>query len=79
MNKEIIESELLIKKIDEMLKEEEDKINLEDLKINSSALGTHFANNYIIVLRDEYNVNDGKRQMLNLIRSKIIQIVEGDK
>ncbi|MBO6233238.1 MAG: hypothetical protein J6N78_04185 [Clostridia bacterium] len=79
MNKEIIESELLIKKIDEMLKEEEDKINLQDLKIKADALGTHFTNMQIILLRDDYNINEGRREMLNLIKGKIMQIVEGDK
>jgi rRNA maturation endonuclease Nob1 len=69
----------VIKKIDEMFKEEEDKINLQDLKIKADVLGTHFTNMYIISLRDDYNINEGKRQMLELIKSKIIQIVEGDK
>lgn len=74
-----IESELLIKKIDEMLNEEEDKIKLQDLKIRADALGAHFTDTYIISLRDDYNINKGREQMLDLIKGKIMQIVEGDK
>lgn len=77
--KEIIESKLLIKKIYEILKEEEDKINLQNLKIRADALGTYFTDTYIISLRDDYNINKGKREMLDLIKDKIIQIAEGDK
>ncbi len=79
MKKEIIENKLLIEKIDKMLKEEEDKIDLQYLKIRADALGAHFADNYIISLRDDYNINKGERQMLDLIKGKMVQIVEGDK
>lgn len=79
MDKEIIESKLLIEKIDKMLKDEENKINLADLKIRADSAGTYFTSTYLISLRDDYNINEGRRQMLALIKSEIMQIVEGDK
>lgn len=78
MSKELIESKLLLNKIDEILNEEEDKINTENLKIRANALGAYFTSDYIITLRDKANINEGRRDMLNIIKEKIMQIVEGD-
>lgn len=60
--------------IDKILNELEEEIDMTDLKIRADACGTHFSNQYIITLRDDYNDNEGRRAMLNKIRNKIHQL-----
>ena len=60
--------------IDKILNELEEEIDMTDLKIRANAYGTHFSNQYIITLRDDYNDNEGRRDMLNKIRNKIHQL-----
>ena len=68
--------EIKIEEIDNILNDLSEEIRIRDLEIRAKACGTHFTNNYVIQLRDEYNENQGRFQAIQTIKGKILELQE---
>lgn len=71
--------EIKAEEIDKILDELSEEIRIRDLEIRAEAYGTHFTNDYIINLRDAYNENNGRRECLEAIKGKLLELQENKK
>ena len=69
-----MEKEELLNKINKILDDLKKEIDFKYLKIREESNETHFTNQYIITLRDDYFENEGRRDMLNIIKNKIYEL-----
>lgn len=65
-----------INKIYEVLKEE---INQEYTELRSKAYNTSLSDSFAICLRDDFNVNDGKRAMLVKFYNMIMESIKAEE
>lgn len=54
-----------------------DEINKEDVELKCKAYGTDLRDNFAIALRDDFKVNEGKKDMLVKFYNMLMEIIKG--